>query len=160
MSRNEKFNALVSTEKTTTVARNKIRIKNRARLRESQAIALKVLDKLDDLGWTQKKLAEELNVSPQQVNKIVRGKENMTLDTQIKLQEVLDIPILASYYEDLKFRQRQYLCSEEKNLAFCTWGASSIVFSTENLIGSQKVALTQITRSSQKTFIDQYSIAS
>lgn len=95
----EKFNALVSLEKTTTVERNRESIKNRDRLRESQQIALKVLNKLDELGWSQKELAKKLDVSPQQVNKIVSGKENLTLETQVKLQEVLDIAILATYYE-------------------------------------------------------------
>jgi len=88
MNTNEKFQALVSNEKTDTLARNKERIKNRAMLRESQGIALKVLEKLDQLGWTQKKLAEKLEVSPQQVSKIVSGKENLTIETQVKLQDV------------------------------------------------------------------------
>lgn len=96
----EKFQNLISKEKSNTVSRNRDRIKNRARLRESQDIALKVLNKLNDLGWSQRKLAEELNVTPQQVNKIVKGKENLTLETQVKLQQVLKIPILASYYEN------------------------------------------------------------
>ena len=100
MTNNEKFKSLISKEKTATVSRNKERIKNRARLRESQDIALKVLTKLDNLGWSQRRLAKELNVSAQQVNKIVKGKENLTLETQVKLQQVLDIPILASYYEN------------------------------------------------------------
>ena len=102
MSNIEKFNALVSSEKNNTVAKNRDRIKNRAMLRESQNIALKVLDRLDELHWTQKKLAEKLEVSPQQVTKIVKGQENLTLETQIKLQDILDIPILASYFEKNK----------------------------------------------------------
>ncbi len=92
----EKFKSLVSKETTTTVKRNRNRIKNRARLRESQQIALKVLTKLDDIGWTQKKLAEEMGVSPQQITKIVKGGENLTLETQVKLQNILDIPILVT----------------------------------------------------------------
>lgn len=95
----EKFKSLVSKEKSDTLIKNSERIKNRARLRESQDIALKVLAKLDELNWSQKRLAEELSVSPQQISKIVKGRENLTLETQVKLQQVLDIPILASYYE-------------------------------------------------------------
>lgn len=95
----EKFQSLVSSEKTNTAKRNRDRIKNRARLRESQAIAMKVLDKLDELGWSQARLAREMGVSPQQVTKIVRGTENLTLETQVKLQSILNIPILASFYE-------------------------------------------------------------
>ena len=63
-------------------------------LRESQNIALKVLDKLDEIGWSQRKLAIEMGVSPQQITKIVKGQENLTLETQIKLQNILNIPIL------------------------------------------------------------------
>lgn len=96
----EKFLALVSDDKPDTLLNNKKRIKDRSMLRESQQIALKVLLKLDEIGWTQKKLATEMSVSPQQITKIVSGKENLTIETQIKLQTILDIPILASYYEN------------------------------------------------------------
>jgi transcriptional regulator with XRE-family HTH domain len=99
MSNIEKFKALVSSEKTNTIDKNRARIKNRAMLRESQNIALKVLDKLDEIGWSQRKLAIEMGVSPQQITKIVKGQENLTLETQIKLQNILNIPILASFYE-------------------------------------------------------------
>ncbi len=97
--RKDKFRALVSDEKTNTAEKNRTRIKNRERLRESRQIALKVLNKLDDWGWSQKKLAEEMGVTPQEITKIVKGRENLTLETQVKLQAVLDIPILATYYE-------------------------------------------------------------
>lgn len=99
MTKEEKFKALVSIEKTDTIAKNKELIKNRNRLRESQAIAMKVLDKLDEPGWSQVRLAKEMGVSPQQITKIVSGKENLTLDTQVRLQEILNIPILATFYE-------------------------------------------------------------
>lgn len=99
MTKKEKFNALISKEKTNTLVHSQERRKNRKRLRESQAIAIKVLDKLDELGWTQRKLARAMGVSPQQITKIIKGKENLTLDTQVRLQEVLDIPILATYLE-------------------------------------------------------------
>jgi transcriptional regulator with XRE-family HTH domain len=102
MSNKEIFKTLVSNEKTNTIERNRERIKNRAYLRESQAIAMKVLDKLDELSWSQVKFAKEMCVTPQQITKIVSGKENLTIETQIKIQNILDIPILASYYETRK----------------------------------------------------------
>ena len=100
MTNKEKFLALVSENDPITLEQVKWRIKNRDMLKESQKIALKILSRLDELDWTQKDLAREMSVSPQQVNKIVSGKENLGLETQIKLQTILDIPILASYYED------------------------------------------------------------
>lgn len=87
-------------------------------LRESQQIAVKVLKKLDDLGWTKKDLAEELGVSQQQITKIVSGKENLTIETQVKLQNALDIPVLASYYE--KKVQEMVLTLQKKIENFAT----------------------------------------
>jgi len=100
MTNKEKFMKLVSGEKTDTIERNRERIKSRAMLRESQKIALKVLLKLDEIKCTQKELATKMGVTPQQINKIVSGKENLTIETQIQLQNILDIPVLASYYEN------------------------------------------------------------
>jgi transcriptional regulator with XRE-family HTH domain len=100
MTNKEIFLKLVSKETTDTLERNRERIKNRAMLRESQKIALKVLIRLDKLNWSQRDLAKKMDVSPQQINKIVSGKENLSIETQIKLQTILDIPVLASYYED------------------------------------------------------------
>ncbi len=97
MTNKEKFLQLISKEESTTLEKAKERIKNRAMLRESQKIALKILSKLDELDWSQKQLAEKMAVSPQYINKVVRGKENLTLETLIKLQEILDIPLLASF---------------------------------------------------------------
>ena len=106
MTNKEKFLELVSKEKTTTLKEIKLRIEKSAMLRESQQIAIKVLMKLDELGWSQKDLAEKMKVSPQQVNKIVRGKENLTLETQVRIQEIMDIPILATYYDQKKEREK------------------------------------------------------
>ena len=100
MTNKEKFLQLVSDEDTKTIIEVKQRIKNRLMLRESQHIAIKVLMKLEELGWSQKDLAREMRVSPQQITKVVSGKENLTIETQIKLQNVLNIPVLASYYEN------------------------------------------------------------
>lgn len=65
---------LVSKEKTSTLKEIKDRIRNRAMLRESQQIALKVLFKLDELGWSQVDLAVKMKVKPQQVNRILEAK--------------------------------------------------------------------------------------
>jgi transcriptional regulator with XRE-family HTH domain len=75
------------------------RIANRPWLRVSQSIAFDILEKLDDLNWTQKDLAEKMGVSPQYINKIVKGSENFTLESLVKLQTILDIPILANYFK-------------------------------------------------------------
>ena len=117
MTNKDKFNQLVSGEDNRTLADVKNRIKNRAMLRESQQIALKVLMKLDDFGWSQKDLAKAMEVTPQQITKIVSGKENLTIETQIKLQHILDIPVLASYYENKMTEKNQWVFTIEKSVA-------------------------------------------
>ncbi len=98
-SNREKFSKLVSKDQSNTLQNLKERKKNRAMLRESKDIAFKVLMRLDELKWKQKDLAEKLGVSKQQVTKIVSGKENLTLETLVKLQEALQIPLLVSFVE-------------------------------------------------------------
>jgi len=118
MTNKEKFLTLVSKEKTNTLEKNKELIKNRGMLRESQNIALKVLKRLDEIGWTQKKLGNEMGVTAQQITKIVKGQENLTLKTQYQLQEILDIPIFASYYENNKVKAKDsqiFIIPESQN---------------------------------------------
>lgn len=95
----EKFMELVSEIDTKTEEKANWRIANRQWLRVSQDIAFGILERLDELAWTQKDLAEKMGVSPQYVNKLVKGSENLTLETLVKLQDILDIPLLASYFK-------------------------------------------------------------
>lgn len=74
----------------------KYRRDNRDWLRKSAAIAVKVLSTLKSLGLTQKEFAERMGVSPQQVNKIVKGEENLTLETISKIETILGIDIIDS----------------------------------------------------------------
>jgi ribosome-binding protein aMBF1 (putative translation factor) len=100
MTNKAKFLTLAAGDDTNIGKKIQDRRHNREQLRESQQIALKVLLKLNELGWSQKKLAQKMQVSPQQISKLVRGNENLTLETQIRLQKILKIPILASFYEN------------------------------------------------------------
>ncbi len=99
MTNKERFLALVTDHSSDTVDFIKYLIENRPWLRASQTIAIKTIFRIKELGWTQKQLAEQLKVSPQYVSKLLTGQENMTLETLVKLQTLLDIPILATYNE-------------------------------------------------------------
>ena len=68
---------------------------NKAWLRKSAAIALRILDALDELNWKKAKLAHEMGVSPQQVSKYVKGEENFKLETLCKLEKVLGIELVT-----------------------------------------------------------------
>lgn len=67
------------------------REENKAWLERSAAIALKVLRELRTQSLSQKDLAIRLNVSAQQVNKWLKGQENLSLSTISKMEEALDI---------------------------------------------------------------------
>ena len=69
-------------------------------LKHSARIALKVKERLNALGLTQKELAERMGCSQQYVSLILKGKENLTLETIAKLEKALDSEILI-YTRDL-----------------------------------------------------------
>lgn len=67
---------------------------NRDWLQKSRDIAILLQSYLRKKGMRQKELAERLGVSAQQVSKILKGKENLTLETISKLEMVLGMNIV------------------------------------------------------------------
>ena len=63
-------------------------------LHHSQKIAVKVLLQMKQMGLTQKALAERMNCTQQYVSKILKGKENMSLETLSKLEDALGIDLI------------------------------------------------------------------
>ncbi len=72
------------------------RRENSCWLRYSGYIALTVQKRLEDLSLSQKELADRLSCSPQYVSKLLKGSENLTLDTISKLEESLDMDLVRS----------------------------------------------------------------
>lgn len=70
------------------------RADNRTWLRRSQAIAIAVLRRIRELDINQKELANLMLVSPQQINKWVKGSENFRFDTISKLEEALQMELM------------------------------------------------------------------
>lgn len=58
-------------------------------LRHSQHIAVKVLDYMKREGLTQSAMAERIDCTQQYVSKILKGKENLSLETLTKLELVM-----------------------------------------------------------------------
>ncbi|WP_407406014.1 helix-turn-helix transcriptional regulator [Chryseobacterium sp.] len=94
MTNKEKFLNLVSKEEAKTVERAKARLAKKAYTKFSNKIAIAILTRLHELKWKQKDLAEKMEVSPQQVNKWVKGNENFTLDTLAKLSQILGVELI------------------------------------------------------------------
>ncbi len=70
------------------------RLENKAWLRYSQKIAMKMLDRMEELGITQKILAERMNCSQQYVSKVLKGRENLSLETLCKIETALGLRLV------------------------------------------------------------------
>ena len=74
----------------------KFRIQNKKWLSYSSNIALRVLAALEESEqMTQKTLAEMVGVSPQYINKVLKGQENLSLQTIAKLSEALNMELIT-----------------------------------------------------------------
>lgn len=67
---------------------------NRAWMRYSQYIAALMHKKMKELGINQKQLAEMLDCSQQYVSKVLKGHENLSLETLSKIECALGISII------------------------------------------------------------------
>ena len=74
------------------------RRENKTWLRYSQHVALLMQEKMDKMNLTQKELAAQMHVSPQYVSKMLKGRENFSLETLAKIEDVLHINILVPEY--------------------------------------------------------------
>lgn len=90
----DNFLKLVSEQDTKTMENIKFRIDNRYWLNISQSIAIKTLLAMEDLNMSDVELSEKMNISVSDIKKILRGKENLTLDIIAKLETILDIKII------------------------------------------------------------------
>lgn len=70
------------------------RLANKSWLRHSQHIAMLMLDKMEKLGMTQKRLSELMGCSQQYVSKVLKGQENLSLETLSKIERCLQLQIL------------------------------------------------------------------
>lgn len=71
------------------------RRENKAWLQHSQHIAIKVLSFMKQEQLTQSAMAERLGCTQQYVSKILKGTENMSLETLTKLERAMGIQLLV-----------------------------------------------------------------
>lgn len=61
----------------------------------SAMIALRVKARMEEIGMTQVVLAEKLGCTQQHVSMLLKGKNNLTLETISKFEEALDFDIIG-----------------------------------------------------------------
>lgn len=85
----EKLQAIAQPRSQKSIQKEEDWKENKEWLKRSKEVALSVLYYLKCQGLTQAALAERMGVSAPYVAKIMKGNENLTLETICKLEEVL-----------------------------------------------------------------------
>lgn len=93
---NKKLNAIAMPASQKDVSSAQWRRDNKEWLCKSFDIALNILAALKEKGWSQKKLANAMEVSEQHVSKIVKGQENFTLQSIAKLEQILGVRLVQT----------------------------------------------------------------
>lgn len=90
----DKFEKLVSDKPSNFLSKLAYYKANKKWIDQSSKVAINVLEALRTKGLSQKDLAKKMNVSAQQVNKIIKGKQNLTFETVAKLEDALEISLM------------------------------------------------------------------
>lgn len=91
----EKLSRFVSKESPAWMEQAEFYEHNKDWLDKSALIAIKILSALKNQSITQKALAESISVTPQYINKVVKGQENLTLETICKIEKSLGISLIS-----------------------------------------------------------------
>ena len=96
MSNKEKFKKLVKPGNSTELLEKlQWRKENREWLNHSARVAFRIISRLKEMKWSQRQLAEAMGVTPQYVNTIIKGNENLSTSTYLKLEKILGISFLV-----------------------------------------------------------------
>lgn len=90
----QRLNGFISNEPSPLLRQAEWIKENEDWLEKSALIALKILKRLRETSMSQKQLAEEVGVSPQYINKVVKGKENLSLQTICMIEKALGINLM------------------------------------------------------------------
>ena len=77
------------------LAHPSIRMANKSWLRYSQLIAMMMLERMGELHVSQKQLSELMGGRQQYVSKVLKGQENLSLETLYKIEQCLNLQIIA-----------------------------------------------------------------
>jgi transcriptional regulator with XRE-family HTH domain len=94
----DKFESLISPVQSGWQAKAEERIQNKVWKDKAFDIALRVIRHIRANKISQVRLADEMGVTPQYINKILQGKENMTLETICRIESALGISLIEVVY--------------------------------------------------------------
>lgn len=91
----KKFESLVQPRSRAAVERAQWLRRNRNWLKMSKNVALCIQYYLRTNNLTQKELAERMNVSATYIGKVIKGEENLTLETICKIQDAIGSTVVS-----------------------------------------------------------------
>lgn len=91
----QQLDAVAKPRPAENIRRAKERADNREWMRMSQDIALGIHRHLLMTNTTQKEFAERMGVSPAYVGKLLKGRENLTLETVWKIQKLIGVSFFS-----------------------------------------------------------------
>ena len=91
----QKLESVIAVESSKWKERAARKAENPKALEKSRIIAINILAQLRKLGMSQKDLAEKLHVKPQTVNFWVKGNSNFTIETIVRIEEVLVVELIG-----------------------------------------------------------------
>lgn len=86
-----KFLTLISKEKTNTSKENLKRIQNRQMIRKTKKIALNILMRLDELGWSIEYLSKTSGLDVKHITESLKGKSKFSNEDLKIYQKILQI---------------------------------------------------------------------
>lgn len=118
----DKIKNLASGEKSSWLDEAKERRQNEAWRQYSFQIASRILIEIRKQkvvnGMTQKLLAEKMGVAPQYINKVLKGRENLTLETISKFEEVLNVPLIKVIKPDISGESESFSRTDEMTFVY------------------------------------------
>lgn len=93
-----KLNKIAAKESINWIEEAEIRIARRDWIEKSSRIAMRILNELKNQDFSnkmsQRTLAKKMGVSDQYISKILKGQENLSLETISKIEKVLGISLI------------------------------------------------------------------
>lgn len=93
----DKLSEIAKSRSEEAIEKAQRRKAGRGWLRMSQDIALSLRYSLRKMNMTQKEFAEKMGVSPAYVGKLLKGQENLTLESICNIQEVINRDLVSIY---------------------------------------------------------------
>jgi transcriptional regulator with XRE-family HTH domain len=133
LSNMDKLKHLISDSPSQWHVKAEWREKNESHLDLSFSIALKILRALRSQNMSQKDLALQMNVTPQYINKVLKGAENLSLETITRIGGILNIDLVSVVLSSEKIRLSQ------RKTAYTCYAVPKPVL--QKIIGKEKITL-------------------